>query len=302
MKRHRSPKDEIIRRLRLGDLRKVIGDRCRHNGGILPEDDAGIEYLRELLLPISIGPYEARMRPGAIGVWGPNDRMRQEICRWAPWMDDNRAGALIDEINQMPLPQRKPKARTLGDRLSVTYKQREELQLRTIAPCDVSDAAMALIRKRKRRKRDKERRQLQSRSDYLATHRKSKEKPWLQLGMSRPKYYRLQLHRETSPHPINLLQSSSRPVSPEKRLVSKEEVAEQEPSALKSAATPQSQKPEMPVIDSQPELMTQTCLTPEQISNGDLRGMPADMSALYPRIPSYEELMASLNTKDVMAA
>jgi len=177
-----STQSEMIRRLRLGDLRTLIGDRCRHNGGILPDDDAGIDYLRELLLPISIGPYEAIRRPGKIDLWGPNERMRQEISRWAPWMGDNRAGDLIGEINQMPLWQRKPKARTLGDRLNVTYGQREELRLRTIAPCDVSDAAMALIRKRKRRKRDKERRQIQSRANYLANHTKSNISPAASLS------------------------------------------------------------------------------------------------------------------------
>jgi hypothetical protein len=216
-----SAHSEMIRRLRLGDLRKLIADRCR--GLILPDDDAGIDYLRELLLPISIGPYEARNRVrGGVALWGPVDRMKQEIARWAPWMGDNRAGALIDEINQMPLWQRKPKARTLGERLNVTYGQREELKLRTILAVDVSDAAMALIRKRKRRKRDKERRQLQSRADYLASHTKSKERPWVALGISRRTYYyRVKKANCTSLHPINLSKSGSRPVQSEKRPVSK---------------------------------------------------------------------------------
>jgi len=41
--------DELLRRLRLGELRKLLRDRC---GSVLPDDDAGREYLRELLLPI----------------------------------------------------------------------------------------------------------------------------------------------------------------------------------------------------------------------------------------------------------
>ena len=248
--------DEMIRRLRLGDLRKLIADRCR--GFILPDDDAGIEYLRELLLPISIGPYEARNRvKGGMALWGPIDRMRQEIGRWAPWMGGNRAGALIDEINQMPLWQRKPRARTLGERLSVTYGQREELKLRTIAPCDVSDTAMELIRKRKRRKRDKERRQLQSRADYLATHTVSKEKPWLELRIKRSTWYAK--HRWTSLHPINLKQSSSRPVQAEKRRVRKKEAVRANSIKQVSSQTSQSYKPEMSVIDAHHELVTQTC-------------------------------------------
>jgi len=47
-------KSEMIRRLRLGDLRRLLRDR---NGAVLPDDDAGREYLLELLLPISVGPH-----------------------------------------------------------------------------------------------------------------------------------------------------------------------------------------------------------------------------------------------------
>jgi hypothetical protein len=270
-RKNKIPHSEIIRRLRLGDLRKLIGDRCR--GGKLPDDDAGIEYLRELLLPISIGPHEASNAIGGIRIWGPNDRMRQEIARWAPWMGDNRIGALLDEINQMPTWQRKPKARTLGDRLNVTYRQRQELQLRTIAPCDVSDAAMELIRKRKRRRRDKGRRrdgrrmQLQKRADYLAAHAVNRTKPWIVAGVSRASWYR---QRETSPPAPNkpYTDRCSRPVSPSQPAVRKKGAARANSSHPVSNQTSHSQKPEMPVIDNQPELVVQqTCLTTEQTGN-----------------------------------
>ena len=246
----------------MGDLRKLIADRCR--GLILPDDDAGIDYLRELLLPISIGPYEARNRVrGGVALWGPVDRMKQEIARWAPWMGDNRAGALIDEINQMPLWQRKPKARTLGERLNVTYGQREELKLRTILAVDVSDVAMELIRNRKRRKRDKERRQLQSRAEYLA-HSISKTKPWIEMGIKRSTWY--SKHRWTSLHPINLSKSSSRPVQAEKHPVSKKEVVRANSINQVSNQMLESQKSEMAVRDNH-ELVTQTCAITEQTSN-----------------------------------
>jgi hypothetical protein len=75
---------EMIRRLRLGELHRLFRERCR--GSTLPDDDAGRDYLRELLLPISVGPYEAVRRPGKIELWGPTDRMRREIELWAPWM------------------------------------------------------------------------------------------------------------------------------------------------------------------------------------------------------------------------
>jgi len=114
--------NEIIRRLRLGDLRRLFADRCR--GSVLPDDDAGREYLVELLLPISLSPYEAIRRSGAVGIWGPTDRMRHEIECWAPWMSEDEARELRLEINSMPVWQRKPKPRTLGERLNVPYAER----------------------------------------------------------------------------------------------------------------------------------------------------------------------------------
>src|SRR6516225_5943369 len=119
--RDKLSKDERMRRLRLGDLRRLVGDRCR--GAILPDDDAGREYLKELLLPISLGPNEAVRRSSAIEIWGPTDRMRREIELWAPWMQKDEAQELLDEIDLMPMWQRKPMARTLGERLQVTYAE-----------------------------------------------------------------------------------------------------------------------------------------------------------------------------------
>ena len=178
--------DELLRRLRLGELRKLLRDRC---GSVLPDDDAGREYLRELLLPISLGPYEAIRRPGATQLWGPTDRMRAEIERWAPWMSEDEARELRLDINAMPTWQRKPMASTVGERLQVTYAERSRLQIRTIGPCDMTEKAMALFRKQKKRQRNKLR-YAQTRADYLAAHNKSKEQPWLALSISRRTYYR----------------------------------------------------------------------------------------------------------------
>src|SRR5947207_15766144 len=100
--------DERLRRLRLGDLPKLFADRCR--GSILPDDDAGRDYLRELLLPISIGPHEAVKGSRVIEIWGPPDRMRREIELRAPWMSQDEAQELLDEIDLMPMWQRKPMA------------------------------------------------------------------------------------------------------------------------------------------------------------------------------------------------
>lgn len=52
-----------MRRLRLGDVQKVLQHRYGHT---LPDDDAGREDLRELLLPISLGPEAGRKMENAI--------------------------------------------------------------------------------------------------------------------------------------------------------------------------------------------------------------------------------------------
>jgi hypothetical protein len=189
-------KGEILRRLRLGELRRLLRDRC---GPILPDDDAGREYLAELLLPISLGPNEATQSSYGVRIWGPTDRMRAEIERWAPWMNEDEARELRLEINSTPVWQRKPKPRTLGERLNVTYAERTRLGLRTIGPCDMTEAAMALIRKQEKRRRNKLR-YAQSRPDYLAASL-SQTKPWEQEGISRRTWER---RRVASQSHINL--------------------------------------------------------------------------------------------------
>jgi hypothetical protein len=82
----------MIRRQRLGDLKKVVRWRYGHP---VPDDDAGREDLRELLLPISLGPEAGRKMENAIEVW-------------APWMNAVEAGQLMDEINRTPSYLRKP--------------------------------------------------------------------------------------------------------------------------------------------------------------------------------------------------
>ena len=99
-----------------GDLQKLLRSRY---GPTLPNDDAGREDLRELLLPVWLG-LEAKM-PKAIEVW-------------APWMSADEGTQLIDQINRIPLYERKVRARRLGERLHVTNREREALKLQTIAP------------------------------------------------------------------------------------------------------------------------------------------------------------------------
>jgi hypothetical protein len=60
MTRYKLSPDEIMRRRRYGDLRKLFHDRY---GQTFPDDDAGNDDLFELLLPVSLAPYD--VRPGA---------------------------------------------------------------------------------------------------------------------------------------------------------------------------------------------------------------------------------------------
>ena len=76
------PREETIRRLRLGDLQKVL--RWRY-GPTLPDDDAGRDDLRLLLQTISMGQ----------GDW---TKLKNAIEVWAPWMNAGEALQLIDEV------------------------------------------------------------------------------------------------------------------------------------------------------------------------------------------------------------
>jgi hypothetical protein len=215
--RYKLPFDELIRRLRLGDLHRLFLDRCV--GSVLPNDDIGRKYLRELLLPISLGPNEAVQTPGMVQIWGPDKKMRREIAKWAPWMDQNEIEELVQEIADMPSSKRKPKARTIGKRLQVTYPERQRLQLRTIGPCDMTERQLAVLRKQNKRRRNEERRQrrrlggVKSRADYLASHKISRERPWIAQGISRRTYYyriqQSQLHKSA---PVKLTKTVTRPV------------------------------------------------------------------------------------------
>jgi hypothetical protein len=275
---------EMIRRLRLADLRKLLRDRC---GPTLPNDDAGEEYLIELLLPISVGS-------------NADIKMRNAVETWAPWMSKQEAAELIEQINRMPIYERKPKARTLGERLNVPYGERARLRLRTIGPCDVTEKGMELLRKKKKRERMRRLRQRKPRADYLAAHSVNRTKPWVALGISRRAYYyRLKQTNCTSVCPLNLTKVEHIPVQSEKRRVSKEAVAVKSghhPTSIET--TSKAEKTEMPVTDTARELLAHTCANQEEQSGTDLRGMPADLSKFYAPMPTYEWLNSAAENLD----
>jgi len=205
-------KDETIRRLRLRDMRNYL--RCRY-GHTLPDDDAGREDLHELLYPISVGPNAAIKMPKAIEVW-------------APWMNTKEAAELIDDINRMSIWLRKPSARELGKRLRVTNQMRQQWRLWTVAPYDMTDEELAEQRRakdreRKRRHPERQREGGATRTQWLAAHSISRDKPWLLLGISRASYYRKLAKDKVRQvaSAMKLKQHRTQPVSPSKRHVSR---------------------------------------------------------------------------------
>jgi hypothetical protein len=164
----------MIRRLRLGNLRTLLRHRY---GPVLPDDDAGRDDLRWLLLHVSAGPNAYLKMPRTIEVW-------------APWMELDEAAAFVAEVNCTP---HLPTAARLGRELGVTNTIRERLKLWTIRACDMTAAQRRQWRRAKDRERKRRLRQARGskpRKIYKAES-KSKTKPWEKEGVSRAKWYRL---------------------------------------------------------------------------------------------------------------
>jgi hypothetical protein len=169
-------KDETIRRLRLGNIKTLLRWRCGYE---LPDDDAGREYLHELLLPVSLGPESDLKMPNVMEIW-------------APWMDAKERFDLVAEIERTPAHVRKITAKTLGERLRVTSDERKALRLWTIAAHDVTDeqrTAERRTKKRARQERHRRRAGKRPRAEYLAGT-VSLRGPWEAHGISRRTWYR----------------------------------------------------------------------------------------------------------------
>jgi hypothetical protein len=173
MKRGR-PDPEVLRRLRLGDLKTLLRSRYGHT---LPDDDAGREDLHDLLLPVSCGP-DAKAR------------MLNIVETWAPWMEYAELAELINAINNTPIKQRRLSGRQLGQRQNITNAQREQLKLWTISPSDMTDEQL------KQHRRAKETARIwQYRRGKGAKPREqslTRTKPWLHESqpISRAQWYR----------------------------------------------------------------------------------------------------------------
>ena len=84
----RSKQADGFRRVRLGQVKAVL--RMRGHGYVLPDDDAGREYLYELLLLHSLHPTH------------PVEQMRNEIEVSAPWMSEQEGEQMTKKYLRMP--------------------------------------------------------------------------------------------------------------------------------------------------------------------------------------------------------
>jgi hypothetical protein len=207
---------EMLRRVRLGNLRKLLRARC---GPVLPDDDPGREYLHELLLAISSSPHASIKMQNAIDVW-------------APWLNQQEADRMIERINRTPIRQRMPTARQLGERLHLTNGERERFKLWTIAPYHMGKQELLAQRRAKAKARMRLSRQLRGihpRAEYEATSL-SRSKPWLAAGLSRRTWYR---RRGTSPCAVSLKEAENGLVPQEKSQSQRKEHAMEDAMALK---------------------------------------------------------------------
>lgn len=167
----------MLRGRRLKHITTLLMDRCRLG---LPDDDAGREYLFELLLVMSTVPHAEIKMDHAIRVW-------------APWMPQDKAAQLLDQINRIPIWERWRTGRELGKRLRLTNGERERMKLWSIRPYNMGMAELRRQRRRKQRecmRRLRETRGTKSRDQWLAENSISREKPWKRDGISRAKWYR----------------------------------------------------------------------------------------------------------------
>jgi hypothetical protein len=164
---------EQLRRTRLGELRRLFRDR--YGSAVLPDDDAGREDLRELLLLASLA-------------FNPERTMLDVMSQAAPWMWEGGElteewAQMIDDVNRTPLYLRKPSARDLGDRQRLTDEERERLAIRTMRPHDVTDEKLIERRKTKdaaRKWRERRAAKIKPRDAWLANCL-SRTKPWEKL-------------------------------------------------------------------------------------------------------------------------
>ena len=174
---------ETVRRLRYGDVLKLIRYRYGANG--VPDDDAGRPDLMELL-------YLASMAPA-----GAEKKVRNNIELYAPWTQAEEIEVLIRHLDLTPHYQKVRTAEELGRLLHLTNAEREPLKLWRLRPIDMTPEQLAQQtnkRERIRRAAQRRKRGIRTRDAYLA-ELAARPKPWLTEGISRRTWERRQKQR-----------------------------------------------------------------------------------------------------------
>ena len=171
-------KTETLRRLRYGALLRLLRARC---GPQLPDDDAGREYLFELVCVASLASKAA------------DKKLANAIDLWAPWMSKDEAETLVEHIQALTVTERTPTPEEPGRRLRLTNAEREACCFWLAMPVDMSAEDLKEFRKTVARNRKREKRRakgIQSREDYLAKRKAAASEPWIAMGVSRATYFR----------------------------------------------------------------------------------------------------------------
>jgi len=166
------PPEERQRRLRLGELRRIVADRY---GATLPDDDAGRADLREILNVVALGHGDIITAMMAVG------------AELAPWLPPDEAERLARSIAAMPRHWLMAKADNIGKRMRLSYADRERMNIHTIGSFDVDKAARAELRRKRDRQRKLEQRRADGakpRAEYEANSL-SRLKPWEKEKISR---------------------------------------------------------------------------------------------------------------------
>ena len=161
----------MIGRLRIGELNKLFRRRYAGYAGEyeLPDDDSGREDLMILL------HHYANSNPL---------QMAKIIELRAPWMGVDERRSVLDRVAAYPWRWR---SETLGRRLHVTKVEWQSLNLRTIAPVEMTRNERSQERKLRNRLRMHHKRRREgrkSRAEY-ESNSLSRTKPWLAEGISR---------------------------------------------------------------------------------------------------------------------
>ena len=171
--------------------------------GGLPDDDAG----RDLFFVLA---HHVTSLDG-----DPENSIRDYAAAWCKWMPDDELDALARRVLAKPY---KWGADVLAHEIGLYDAVRTLLDIRSIGAIDVPKAER--VKRRAQRKAETKKAKRRAAGSKPQAASLSSTKPWLAGGMSRAKFYRLGLHRETSetvltPHILTTLYRGQSCLTPE---------------------------------------------------------------------------------------